>query len=171
MFLALSFLFTLGNSSDAFLVLRAQAVGLSLSQIFLLFAALNLTASLSGFPLSNLSDKIGRKRVLLFGWFLYAVVYLLFARSTQTLSLVTAVLLYGIYYGATQGVAKAYVADVVAHERRGTAYGIYNMVVGVTLLPASLLAGFLWQTYAPATAFYFGSITAAIAALGFLILL
>lgn len=170
-FLALSFLFTLGNSSDAFIMLKAQAVGLSLQQMFLLFAGLNLTASIVGYPLSNLSDRIGRKRVLVFGWFLYAFVYYMFARVTNISALITTIILYGIYYGASQGAAKAFVADTVPANRRGTAYGVYNMVVGITLLPASFLAGYLWQTYAPATTFYFGSTLAAIASLGLLFLL
>ncbi len=171
LFLFLSFLFALGNSSDAFLVLKSQLVGIPLSVIFLLLALLNLTASVSGLPLATLSDRIGRKRLLVGGWFLYAVVYVLLARATGLTEIVVAVVLYGLYYGATQGAAKAFVADVVPASRRGTAYGIYNLTVGATLLPASFLAGYLWQTFAPATAFYFGSGTAAVAALGLLLFL
>ncbi len=171
LFLALSFLFTLGNSSDAFLILKAQQIGLTLSQIFILLAALNLTASLTGYPLAKLSDTIGRKRLLVAGWFVYACVYFIFARTTGQVYLVAAVLLYGLYYGLTQGAAKALVADVVTSSRRGTAYGVYNMVIGITLLPASILAGYLWQTFSPATAFYFGSTMAFIASIGLLFLL
>ena len=170
-FLALSFLFTLGNFSDAFLVLKAQQVGFRLYQIFLLLGLLNLIASISGLPLSTLSDRVGRKRLLVTGWALYAAVYTIFAQANAPIGMISAFILYGIYYGMTQGTAKALVADVVPAGRRGTAYGIYNMVVGVTLLPASLIAGFLWQAFAPATAFYFGSLTAAAAAIGLLILL
>ncbi len=170
-FLALSFLFTMGNSSDAFFILKAQSVGFSLAQIFLLLAALNLIASFTGYPLANLSDTIGRKRLLVAGWFLYSVVYFIFAASGSQIVLVAAVFLYGLYYGLTQGTAKAFVADVVAPSRRGTAYGIYNMVVGITLLPASLIAGYLWQTVAPSAAFSFGGILAGIAGLGLLLLL
>lgn len=171
LFLALSFIFTLGNSSDAFLILKAQQIGLTLSQIFMLLAALNLTASLTGYPLAKFSDTFGRKRLLVAGWLVYAGVYFIFARTTGQTFLVTAVLLYGLYYGLTQGVAKAFVADVVPSSRRGTAYGVYNMVVGVTLLPASFIAGYLWQTFAPAVAFYFGSIMAMVSAIGLLFLL
>lgn len=170
-FLSLSFLFTLGNSSDAFLILKAQTLGFSLSQIFLLLAALNLTASLTGYPLANLSDKVGRKRLLVVGWFVYAFVYFIFGRTFDQVLLIGAVLFYGLYYGLTQGAAKALVADVVPAARRGTAYGIYNMVVGITLFPASLIAGYLWQTFAPATAFYFGSTMALVSAIGLLLLL
>lgn len=170
-FLSLSFLFALGNSSDAFLVLKAQTVGMPVASIFLLLAALNLTASLSGLPLASLSDRIGRKRVLLAGWFLYALVYFLYGVSASSIGIISATLLYGLYYGATQGAAKALVADVVPVTRRGTAYGIYNMVVGLTLLPASLIAGWLWQSFTPSAAFWFGSGMAGIAALGLLILL
>lgn len=170
-FLALSFLFTLGNSSDAFLILKAQSIGFTLSQIFLLLAVLNLTATLTGYPLSNLSDRVGRKRLLVIGWFVYAFVYFIFGRTFDQVLLVGAVLFYGLYYGLTQGEAKAFVADVVPSARRGTAFGIYNMVVGITLLPASLIAGYLWQTFAPATAFYFGSTMAMVSAIGLLVLL
>ena len=137
----------------------------------MLLAALNLTASLTGYPLAKLSDTIGRKRLLVVGWFVYACVYFVFGRTTGQTYLVAAALMYGLYYGLTQGAAKALVADVVTSSRRGTAYGIYNMVVGITLLPASLLAGYLWQAFAPATAFYFGSTMALVASLGLMILL
>jgi len=171
LFLLLSFLFTLGNSSDAFLVLKAQLVGLSLWQIFWLLAAYSLISALSGLPLSTLSDKLGRKKLLVAGWLLYAAVYFLFAHAGSMTSVVVIFLFYGLYYGLTEGAAKALVADITDRDHRGTAYGIYNLVVGGTLLPASLIAGFLWQTIAPAAAFYFGSSLALAAALGLLILL
>lgn len=170
-FLALSFLFTLGNSSDAFIVLKAQLVGLPVWQIFILLAGYSLVSSLSALPLSSLSDAIGRKTLLVLGWLFYTVVYFLIARSTSTIAMVLLVLGYGLYYGLTEGSARAYISDIVVPKRHGTAYGIYNMVTGVTLFAASLVAGFLWQTYQPAAAFYFGSIMAAIAATGLLLLL
>lgn len=171
LFLFLSFLFTLGNSSDAFLLLKAQSVGFSLSHVFLLLGLLNLTASVSGFPFSALSDRVGRKKLLVTGWVLYAAVYAILAMTRTAPGLVFAIVLYGVYYGMTQGAAKALVSDVVSPDRRGAAYGIYNMAVGFTLLPASLIAGYLWQMVSPASAFYFGSIMAAVSAAGLLILL
>ncbi len=170
-FLLFSFLFTLGNSSDAFLILKGQGAGLTLWQIFLLLAGYSLVSSISGLPLSNLSDRIGRKKLLVAGWLLYAFVYILFAQSTSVWMIVGLFLLYGVYYGCTEGVAKALVSDVVDKEHQGTAYGVYNMVVGLTLLPASVIAGFLWQTVGPAAAFSFGAGTAFIAALGLMFFL
>jgi MFS family permease len=168
-FLLLSFLFTLGNSSDGFLVLKAQNIGVSLAGIFFLLAALNLVASVFSLPAGNLSDKIGRKKVLLIGWQLYSLTYLGFATSSSLISTVALFLAYGLYYGLTEGVARAYVADLVSPQKRGTAFGIYNLVVGGTLLPASALAGFLWQTISPTAPFYFGAVITFLASLGLLI--
>ncbi len=171
LFLFLSFLFTLGNASDAFIILKAQRAGVVLWQIFLLLAAYSLVSSVSGYFLSNLSDRVGRKKLLIAGWIIYGIIYLLFANVSAPVVIAGLFLLYGLYYGCTEGSAKALVADVVDAEHQGTAYGVYNMVVGVTLLPASLLAGYLWQTVSPAAAFYFGGTTALVAALGLLIFL
>ena len=165
-FLALSFLFTLGNSSDGFLILRAQNVGVSLAMIFFLLAILNLVASLVSLPAGNLSDKIGRKKLLFGGWVFYSLTYLGFGIAKFPGHVLGLFLLYGIYIGLTEGVAKALVSDLVPSPRRGTAFGLYNLVVGGTLFPASLLAGFLWQTISPAAPFYFGAILAFLAALG-----
>ncbi|KKU95627.1 MAG: Major facilitator superfamily [Candidatus Gottesmanbacteria bacterium GW2011_GWA1_48_13] len=171
LFLFFSFLFALGNSSDAFLILKAQGAGLTLWQIFLLLAGYSLVSSLSGFPLANLSDRVGRKKLLVAGWFLYSLVYFLFAQANAIGLIVGLFFIYGLYYGCTEGAAKALVSDIVDQERQGTAYGVYNMVVGVTLLPASLLAGFLWQTFAPSVAFTFSAGTAFVAAIGLLVFL
>lgn len=171
LFLAISFVFTLGNSSDAFLVLKAQLVGMPLSQIFLLLALLNLVASLFGLPLSSLSDQVGRKKLLVSGWGLYAVAYGIFAQTEGAFGIVIATMLYGLYYAVTQGAAKALVADVVAERRFGAAYGLYNLVTGITLLPASYIAGFLWQTISPDAAFYFGGISAVVSAVLLFIML
>lgn len=165
-FLALSFLFTLGNSSDAFIVLKAQLVGLPVWQIFILLAGYSLVSSLSALPLSSLSDHIGRKTLLVLGWLFYTTVYFLIGGSTSRTAMILLVLLYGLYYGLTEGSARAYISDIVIPKRHGTAYGVYNMVTGITLFGASLVAGFLWQTYQPAAAFYFGSSMAAVAAVG-----
>ena len=164
-FLAISFLFTLGNSSDGFLILRAQTVGVSLAAIFFLLAFLNLSASIVSLPAGNLSDKIGRKKLLFCGWILYSLTYLGFGLAKFPSHILSLFLLYGIYIGLTEGVARAFVSDMVEPERRGTAFGIYNLVVGGTLFPASLIAGFLWQTISPAAPFYFGGILTFLAAL------
>lgn len=170
LFLALSFLFTLGNSSDAFIILKAQLAGLAIWQIFLLMAGYSLISSVSGYYLSGLSDHIGRKKLLIVGWALYSVVYFLFGITHQAIVLVGLTLLYGLYYGFTEGSAKAYVSDIVPEPQKATAFGIYNMTVGVTIFFASLIAGFLWQTTAPSAAFYFGSTLALLATCGLLII-
>ena len=138
-------LFTLGNSSDAFLMLRAQTTGLTVVQVMGLSVLFNLVyASLSG-PAGSLSDRVGRQRLLLVGWVLYALIYVGFALIQTPWQMALLFMGYGIYYGLTQGVAKAFVADLVQKEQRGTAYGWFNAVVGLAVLPASLLAGVLWQ--------------------------
>lgn len=171
LFLVISFVFTLGNSSDAFLMLKAQLIGLPLYQVFLLLALLNFVSSVSGVPFSALSDRVGRKKLLVAGWGVYAIVYGILAQIDNARGMVTAIMLYGVYYGMTQGAAKALVADIVGERRRATAYGLYNMTTGLTLLPASYIAGFLWQTVTPDAAFYFGGVSAVIAATGLFFML
>lgn len=170
-FLGFSFLFTLGSSSDAFIILKAQLVGLAVWQIFLLLAGYSLVASTSGYYLSGLSDRVGRKKLLLSGWFLYGVVYFFIARSTTAIAIAGLMLFYGLYYGFTEGSAKALVSDIVPVSKKGTAYGLYNMTVGVTVFAASLLAGILWQTIGPAAVFYFGAAVSGLAAVGLLLFL
>ncbi|MBI2617682.1 MFS transporter [Candidatus Gottesmanbacteria bacterium] len=169
-FLFIIFLFTLGNSSDAFLILKAQKAGLSISSIFFLLAAFSLIASLLNIPAGIVSDKFGRKKTILLGWLLYAGVYLGFAKFESAMPIIFLFLLYGVYYGLTEGVAKAYVADIVPLEKKGYAFGLYNMVTGLTLLPASFVAGFLWQTISPSAAFLFGGSLAIVASSGLFLL-
>lgn len=170
LFLAIMFIFTLGNSSDAFLILKAQRVGMDIPSIFFLLAAFSLTASLINVPAGILSDRIGRRKTIVFGWTIYALVYFGFAQATTITIVITLFIIYGVYYGFTEGVAKAYVADIVPSDKKGIAFGLYNLVIGGTLLPASLVAGFLWQTFSPQVAFYFGGILAMIATVVFLLL-
>lgn len=144
-YLVILIIFTLGNSSDAFLMLRAQTTGLTVLQVMGLLVLFNLVyASLSG-PAGYLSDRVGRQKLLLGGWVLYALIYVGFALSQARWQMTLLFALYGIYYGLTQGVAKAFVADLIQRDQRGTAYGWFNAVVGLAVLPASLLAGLLWQ--------------------------
>ncbi len=170
-FLFFSFLFALGNSSDAFLVLKTQAAGVPLAVIFLVLAGYSLVASVSGYLLSSLSDRVGRKRLIVIGGFVYALIYFFFARVNSSSLLIGLFLLYGLYYGFTEGSGKAFISDIVAEHRKGMAYGIYNAVFGFTLLPASLLGGFLWQTVGPSATFYFGATMAAIGSTGLLFFL
>jgi len=145
LFLLVLILFTLGNSSDAFIILRAQERGLNVLHVMFMMMTFSLIyASLSG-PLGVLSDRIGRRKLIIAGWLTYGLVYLGFAASTTGWQIWVLFGLYGIYYAATEGATKALVADLVPPDRRGTAYGIYNAAIGLTVFPASLIAGLLWQ--------------------------
>ena len=170
MFLGVVVLFTLGNSSDAFLVLRAQNLGLSVFKILLLLVLFNIAFSSLSTPAGALSDKIGRRKVIGIGWCLYAALYLGFALATSAWQLVPLFALYGVYHAATEGVLGALVADISPEGKRGTHYGFYNGLVGITLLPASLIAGFLWQSVNPAAPFFFGAATALLAVIGLVLL-
>jgi len=144
-FVGVMVVFTLGNSSDAFLILRAQDVGLSVVAVLGMMLTFNLVYAAVAVPAGALSDRLGRRRMLLLGWLLYGVTYLGFAAARAGWQAWLLMLVYGVYYGLTEGVAKAFVADLVPAERRGSAYGIFHAAIGLTALPASLLAGVLWQ--------------------------
>jgi MFS family permease len=169
-FLVVMVLFTLGNSSDAFLVLRAQSVGASVVGVLALIAGFNLVYAILAGPVGALSDRIDRRVIIVAGWFLYALVYLGFGSAGNVRTLAVLYVAYGVYYALTEGVAKALVADFVPADRRGTAYGVYNAAVGIAALPASLIAGILWQGVAgwsglgPAAPFAFGGSLAVMAA-------
>ena len=168
-FLVIMFLFTLGNSSDAFVVLRAQDLGNSVLLISLMLIMFNIVYALFSMPAGILSDRLGRRKVIIAGWIVYALVYLGLAVADQGWMIWLLYAFYGLYYGLTQGVARALVCDLVPEERRGTAFGMYNGIVGITLLPASLIAGWLWQSISPAAPFYFGAALAGISAIGLLV--
>jgi len=173
LFLGITFLFTLGNSSDAFLILRAQNLGNPVLYILLMLVLFNFVYASISTPAGILSDKLGRKRIILLGWLVYALVYLGFALVSPSASWQLWLLfaLYGLYYGLAEGVARAFVADLVPAERRGTAYGLFHGVVGITLLPASLIAGWLWQAVNPAAPFLFGAGLAFLAMIALLVLI
>jgi MFS family permease len=164
-YLLYTIVFMLAASSDAFLLLRAQSLGVSAAEIFLMIAALNLITTLSAYPAGILSDKLGRKNVVVAGWIYYAIMYACFAFATEGWHMWLLFSAYGLFYGLTEGVEKAYVADLVLPDKRGAAYGLYNGAVGIMLLPASLIAGILWQQFGPQAPFIFGAIVAAIGAL------
>ncbi|MBA7659684.1 Multidrug resistance protein MdtL [subsurface metagenome] len=170
-FLVIMAIFTLGNSSDFFVILRAQNLEVSLIQVVLMLVLLNVIEATVSLPAGMLSDRLGRKRVITLGWFVYALVYLGFALASEQWQIWLLFACYGIYYGIVEGVARAFVADLVPEEKRGTAYGLYHGVVGITLLPASLLAGWLWQTFSPAAPFYLGAGLAFVAMLGMMVLI
>jgi MFS family permease len=144
-FLIVVVIFTLGNSSDAFLVLRARAAGLSMSGVLGMMLTFNVIYAAIAGPAGALSDRIDRRHLIVGGWLVYGLIYLGFAYVTAGWQAWLLMSIYGAYYGLTDGVAKAFVADLVPAESRGTAYGLYNAAVGLAALPASVLAGVLWQ--------------------------
>lgn len=167
-FLVVMTLFTLGNSSDFFVILRAQNMGASVFNITLMLVLFNATYAAVSMPAGRLSDRLGRRRVIAMGWGIYALVYLGFAMASELWQIWVLFAGYGVYYGIVEGTARAFVADLVPATKRGTAYGLYHGTVGITLLPASLIAGWLWQTYSPQTPFFFGAALAAAATVGML---
>jgi MFS family permease len=158
-------LFTLGNSSDAFLLLRARDLGVSDSAIPLLWAALHVVKSTGTFAGGILSDRIGRRGAIVAGWLVYALVYLGFAGAASAWQVWGLFLVYGVYFGLTEGGERALVADLVLPETRASAYGVYHAAVGLAALPASLLAGWLWQVFGAPVAFATGAALAATAAI------
>jgi len=169
-FLVIVALFTLSNSSDAFLLLRAQSAGVSIAAIPLLWATLHVSKVVSSLFGGHLSDTLGRRKLIVSGWILYAAVYAGFAFISNPVSAWILFLIYGIYFGLAEGAEKALVADLVRPEQRGTAYGLYNLAFGITVLPASLLMGALWDWRGPETAFLVSAILGATAALLLLML-
>jgi MFS family permease len=169
-FLVIIALFTLSNSSDFFLLLRARDAGVSVLSTSLLWAALHASKVLSSIFGGDLSDRLGRKRLIVSGWILYAAVYAGFAFVSNPFSVWALFLVYGIYFGLAEGAEKALVADLVKPEQRGTAYGLYNLAFGITVLPASLLMGTLWDWRGPKTAFLISAMLGATAALLLLLL-
>ncbi len=169
-FLVILALFTLSNSSDSFLILRAMDSGVSIAMVPLLWAAHHGTKVLSSLFGGDLSDRLGRKRLIVSGWVLYAAVYAGFAFVSNTASLWILFLIYGIYFGLAEGAEKALVADLVRPEQRGTAYGLYNLAFGVTVFPASLLMGMIWDWKGPTVAFLVSAVMGATAAMLLLLL-
>lgn len=163
-------LFDLGNSSDAFLVLRAQERGMSVLGILGMLAVFNLVYTLVSTPAGKLSDKVDRRKIIIGGWVVYALVYLGFGLVNTAWQVWALYIIYGLYYGMAYGTAKAMVADLVPAELRGTAYGTYNAILGIIDFPASLIAGILWQGvgawqgFGPSAPFLFGAALAGLAA-------
>jgi MFS family permease len=156
-------LFNLGNSSDAFLLLQAQQVGVSIAFVPLTIVVMNITYFLSAYPAGLLSDRIGRLGLLVSGFFLYALTYLGFAFSSASWQVWVLFMLYGLYQGMSKGILSAMVAETVPANLRGTAFGFINLAIGVALLVASILAGSLWELLSPKATFITGSIFAIVA--------
>ncbi len=170
-FLVIVSVFTLGNSSDAFLVLRAQNLGISVIGILVMLVVFNLVYTLVSTPAGSLSDRVGRRRLIVGGWLVYAAIYFGFALAQQAWQVWVLYVIYGLYYGMAYGTANAMVADLVPEDLRGTAYGTYNAVIGLLAFPSSLIAGLLWQGagnwsgFGPSAPFLFGGSLALFAAL------
>jgi MFS family permease len=165
-FLGVVFVFTLGNSTDAFLLLRAAQLGVPVALAPILWAMLHVVKSASSTPGGILSDRLGRKPLIVAGWLVYAIVYLLFGRATQAWQAWALFAVYGLYFGLTEGVEKALVADVVPANRRGAAFGWYNLALGLGAFPASLIFGIIWDRLGSTAAFDFGAALAFVATVG-----
>lgn len=157
LFVAASGLFTLGNSSDAFIALRSQALGVAVRDLLLIVIAFNIVDAVVAWPMGALSDRIGRRRLIAIAWGLYAVTYAGLALAGSADAVLPLWLLYGAYYGVNEAVGRALVADLAVPELRATAYGIFNAVVGLAILPASIVAGLLWDRVGQSAPFWFGA--------------
>ncbi len=168
-FLIVIFVFTLGNSADALLLVKTVETGINKSYIPFVYMIFNTVSVLFAIPVGKFSDKIGREKLIIFGFFVYAVVYYMFGRFNSINIFILLFIMYGIYSVLTDSSQKAMVSDIVSKELKGTGYGIYHAVLGITLLPASLIAGLLYDKVNSNAPFYFGSLMAIIATLLMLI--
>jgi len=170
-FLLIVTLFTLGNSSDAFLLLRAQEVGVAVTHLPLLWMFFHLVKAATGMPGGILSDLRGRRGTIISGWLVYALAYLGFGAAIHPWQIWALFAFYGLYFGLTEGVERALIADLVPAERRASAFGLYHFCIGIAALPSSLLMGYLYQHFGAGLAFTVGAILAALSALLLLIVL
>ena len=161
-------LFTLGNSTDAFLLLRSNQLGVAVALAPILWAFLNLVKALLGTWGGGLSDRVGRKPLIVAGWLVYAVVYFGFAFANQTWHAWALIGSYGLFYALTEGTEKALVADLVPFSKRGAAFGWFNLAIGLGALPASLIFGAIWDRAGSHFAFMFGASLALVASVGML---
>jgi MFS family permease len=164
-FLLTIVVFTLGNSSDAFLLLRAKDAGIAVAALPLLWILLHVVKMLSSTPGGMLSDAVGRKKVIASGWIVYFLVYMGFAFARLPAHIWFLFAAYGFFFGLTESAEKAFVADLVGSDLRGSAYGVYNFAIGISALPSSVIMGVLWQKFGAALAFSFGAAVALVSAL------
>lgn len=163
-FLGIIFIFTLGNSTDALLLVKANEAGIKVAFIPLVYLITNLVSVVAAIPAGSLSDRIGKEKLLIAGFLVYTVVYLFFGMNVDKIALFILFALYGLYSAATDGVQKAFVADMTDRNKKGTALGIYNALLGITLLPASIIAGVLYDRVNSSVPFRFGAAMSALAA-------
>ena len=164
-FVLISTLFAIGNSADAFLVLRANGLGLSIELVPLAYFLFNMSYAILSYPAGALSDRIGRRPVLIGGFIVFALIYAGFGAASHPWQVWVLFLFYGLYYDGTEGIQKAYMTDHVPATQRGSAVGILNAYTGLAALPASLIAGYLWDRVGPAATFYVSAAVAVVAAL------
>ncbi len=157
LYLVVVFIFTLGNSSNTFLLLRAKNMGFDSATVVLLYFLYNIVTSLLSIPLGRISDRVGRKWVLVAGYVTFAIVYAGFAWATGKAVIVAAFALYGVFTAMTAGVERAFIAEIAPKELKGTVLGLHSTIVGIALLPASVIAGFLWNIFGPVVPFALGA--------------
>ena len=165
LFLAIITIFSLGNSSDALLLIKTSETGVKASFIPLMYMIFNVVSVFFAVYIGKLSDRIGREKLIISGFFIYALVYFLFGRFNHLNLFIVLFILYGLYSALTDGSQKAFISDIVSKELKGTGFGIYHAVLGITLLPASFIAGKLYDKIDSSVPFYFGGTMALIAAI------
>jgi MFS family permease len=171
LYLLVAFLFTLGNSSNAFLLLRAKSVGFTDTSVILLYFIYNITASLLAIPLGKRSDQVGRKRLLVSGYIVFAIVYMGFAFAYNKTFMIALFVLYGVYTAMIAGVERAFIAEISPQELKGTMLGLHSTIVGIALFPASAIAGVLWTSFGAEIPFIFGACLSLAAAFVLIILM
>jgi MFS family permease len=164
-FLGIVFIFTLGNSTDALLLVKANEVGVKIALIPMVYLITNAVSVLTSIPVGSIADRFGKEKVLIAGYVIYAVVYYGFGVTTTAGAIIALFALYGLYSAATDGIQKAFISDLIDSNKKGTGLGIYNALLGITLLPASLIAGTLYDKVDSHVPFYFGAVTATISAI------
>ena len=168
-FVIIAAIFALGNSSDVFLILRAEEKGVPAVMIPVVYLLFNLVYSMSAIPAGIAADRFGKKRVILTGFVLFALLYYGFAVAADATAIWILFGFYGVFMGLTEGIQKAFLATIIPQQFKATAFGVYNTIVGIAMLPASLIGGWLWDHVSPSATFYFGAITASLSAILFII--
>jgi MFS family permease len=164
-FLFIIFIFSLGNSTDALLLVKTSETGIKPAYVPFIYMLFNTVSVFLAVPSGKLSDKIGREKLIVTGFFIYALVYFLFGAFNHIGVFVFAFILYGIYSAFTDSCQKALISDLTGIEIKGTGFGIYHAILGITLLPASLIAGLLYDKVNAGAPFFFGSMMSLLAAI------
>lgn len=167
LFLGVIFIFTLGNSTDALLLVKANEIGVKVAFIPLVYLITSTVSVILAIPIGTLSDRVGKEKLLIVGFLVYALVYFGFGMTKNINVILMLFAMYGLYSAMTDGVQKAFISDIIDENKKGTGLGLYNALLGLTLLPASLIAGFLYDNVNSSVPFYFGACTAILAAILF----